>query len=200
MVPDGIADKVEATPRPDFLPATDGYLMFVGALGLHKGVDVLLEAHRRLRHRVPLVLLGTPRADTPPLDQPGVTAVRNVPHAQAMAALARCSVAVVPSTWPEPMAQVAAEAMLLGRPVVASNVGGLAGVVRDGVTGLLVPPRDPGALAMALDRLLGDPGLRATMGMAGRIRARQYEASAVTPRLLDVFAGALRDRAQARGD
>lgn len=200
MIPDGIAAQVESAPRPDFLPATDGYLMFIGALGPHKGLDVLLEAHRRMRHRVPLVLIGTPRADTPSLDQPGVTAVRNVPHVQAMAALARCSVAVIPSTWHEPMSQVAVEAMLVGRPVVASNVGGLADLVQDGVTGLRVPPRDPGALAMALDHLLDDPALQARMGAEGRKHAHQYEASAVTPRLLDVFAGALRDRAKARGE
>ena len=44
--------------------------MFVGALGRHKGVDVLLEARRRMRNRPPLVLIGTPRADTPRIDDP----------------------------------------------------------------------------------------------------------------------------------
>src|SRR6202043_2710759 len=66
MVPDGMAELAESTPRPDFLPPEDGYLLFVGALGRHKGVDILLDAYRRLRHRnIPLVLIGTPRADTP---------------------------------------------------------------------------------------------------------------------------------------
>ena len=65
MVPNYLAALAQSTPRPAFLPSEDGYLMFVGALGRHKGVDVLLEARRRMRNRPPLVLIGTPRADTP---------------------------------------------------------------------------------------------------------------------------------------
>lgn len=194
MIPDGSYDLAAATPRPEFLPAQDGYLIFIGALGPHKGVDVLLEAHRRMRHRLPLVLLGTPRLDSPPLGQPNVVAVRNVPHAQAMAALQRSCIAVVPSVWHEPMGRVAVEGMLVGRPVVASNVGGLTDIIEEGVTGLLVPPGDPGALARALDALLDNPELRARMGHAGKLRARRFEASAITPRIIEVFEGALRDR------
>ena len=194
MIPDGVRALAMQTPRPGFLPPDDGYLMFIGALGPHKGIDVLLEAHRRMRHRIPLLLLGTPRADTPSLSQPGVTAVRNVPHAQAMAALMRSSIAVVPSTWHEPMAQVAVEAMTLGRPVVASDVGGLRDLVEPGVTGLRVPPGDPDALATAIDSLLDHPERQVEMGRAGRKSATRFEASAVTPRLLEVFDGALRER------
>ncbi|HET9167974.1 MAG TPA: glycosyltransferase family 4 protein, partial [Actinospica sp.] len=73
MVAEDLAELAETTPRPDFLPPEDGYLLFVGALGPHKGVDVLLDAYRRLKHRgVPLVLIGTPRADTPAVDDPNV--------------------------------------------------------------------------------------------------------------------------------
>jgi len=194
MIPDGSYALAAATPRPDFLPAQDGYLIFVGALGRHKGVDVLLEARRRMRHNLPLVLLGIPRPDSPPLGGPNVVAVKNVPHAQAMAALQRSSIVVVPSVWHEPMGRVAAEGMLVGRPVVASNVGGLTDIVEDGLTGLLVPPGDAGALARALDALLDNPELRARMGQAGQLRARRFEASAITPRIIDVFTGALRDR------
>ena len=197
MIPNGVSDLAAGAPRPEFLPADDGYLMFIGALGPHKGVDVLLEAHRRMRHKVPVVLLGTPRSDTPPLTQPGVFAARNVPHAQAMAALRHSSIAVVPSTWHEPMSQVAVEDMVVGRPVVASDVGGLRDVVQHDVTGLRVPPGDPVALATAIDTLLDDPERRAKMGRAGCERARQFEASAVTPRILEVFEDALRDRAEA---
>jgi glycosyltransferase involved in cell wall biosynthesis len=92
------------------------------------------------------------------------------------------------------MGQVAIEAMLVGKPVVASDVGGLRDVVQHGVTGLMVPPSDPGALAAAIDRLLDDPGLRQRMGEAGRVRARQFEARAVAPRILEVFEDALRSR------
>jgi glycosyltransferase involved in cell wall biosynthesis len=58
----------------------------------------------------------------------------------------------------------------VGRPVVASRVGGLAEAVVHGETGLLVPPADPPALATAIARLAGDGGLRARLGAAGRAR------------------------------
>ncbi len=60
------------------------------------------------------------------------------------------------------------EAMLAETPVVAASVGGLGELVHDGITGLLVPPEDPSALAAAVARLAADPELRATMGKRGR--------------------------------
>ena len=65
------------------------------------------------------------------------------------------------------------EAMAAGLPVVASNVGGIAELVEDGVTGLLVPPADPVRLAQALARVLDDRDLRQRLGTAGRARARE---------------------------
>ena len=69
---------------------------------------------------------------------------------------------------------VAAEAMRAGLPVVATRVGGLAEVVVDQETGLLVPPLDVRNLAAALQRLVDDPGLRRRMGVAGRVRADEH--------------------------
>ena len=200
MVPNYLPALARSTPRPTFLPPEDGYLMFVGALGRHKGVDVLLEARRRMRHRLPLVLIGTRRADTPPIDDPDVVIARDVPSAQVMASWMHASAAVVPSVWNEPMGQVAIEAMLAGRAVVASDVGGLRDVVKHGVTGLTVPPGDPGALAAALDSLLDDPSTRQRMGETGRLHARRFEAAAVTPRVVEIFEDVLLRRAISRPD
>jgi len=61
--------------------------------------------------------------------------------------------------------------MMAGLPVVATKVGGVPELVEDGVTGFLVPPRDPGALAGALQKLIADPELRRRMGQAGREKA-----------------------------
>jgi glycosyltransferase involved in cell wall biosynthesis len=63
--------------------------------------------------------------------------------------------------------------MAYGRPVVASAVGGLPDAVEDGVTGLLVPPRDPAALRAALRRVLDDAALRERLGAAAGVRARE---------------------------
>jgi glycosyltransferase involved in cell wall biosynthesis len=73
----------------------------------------------------------------------------------------------------EGFGRVLVEAACLEKPVVASRVGGTPEVVVDGETGLLVAPDDPAALADALNRLLGDPGLRAKLGAAARLRATE---------------------------
>ena len=196
MVQDGLLQVARETPRPEFLPAEDDFLMFAGALSLHKGIDVLLAAHSKMRNRLPLVLLGMPRHDTPAISDPGVTVVHDVPHPQVMASWVRASVAVVPSVWHEALGLVAVEAMIAGCPVVASDVGGLREVVQHGVTGLLVPPRDPGALAAALDELLDDPGRRKRMADAASERAREFGVRNAVPRIVDVYEDALRDRQQ----
>jgi len=81
--------------------------------------------------------------------------------------------------------------MAHGRPVVATAVGGLLDLVVDGETGIVVPPRDPAALRSALQRLLADPGLRRSLGAAGRERARErFSWDAVTDATLAAYAEA----------
>lgn len=71
-------------------------------------------------------------------------------------------------TQREALGTVFIEAAAMGVPVIGGNVGGVPETMQADVTGLLVPPRDPAALAAALERLLADPGLRRSMGRAGR--------------------------------
>ena len=87
--------------------------------------------------------------------------------------LAALDVFVLCSDW-EGMSNALLEGMAAGLPVVATAVGGTPDVVVDGVTGLLVPPRDPPALAEAVVRLLRDPDLRHRMGEAGRHRVEEH--------------------------
>ena len=82
-------------------------------------------------------------------------------------------VLVFPSEWDEPFAAVPIEAMSAGMAVVATTAGGTPEAIVDGETGLLVPPRDPDALAAALRRLAGDEELRRRLGRkAAERRAR----------------------------
>jgi glycosyltransferase involved in cell wall biosynthesis len=189
FISDHVLDEAAAAGRPAFLPPEDGYILFVGALGEHKGLTVLLQAYAEgLADLAPLVLIGTERTDTPARFPDGVTVARNAPHAQVMAAWAHCAVGVVPSIWPEPLSLAAVEAMACGRPVVASAAGGLPEVVIDGETGLLVPAGDVDALRDALRALLSDPTLRRRLGEAARRRARLFTASAITTRIEQVYA------------
>jgi glycosyltransferase involved in cell wall biosynthesis len=96
-----------------------------------------------------------------------------LPHDELERLYDRVAVVACPSHR-EGFGVVCAEAMAHGRPVVASDVGGLRDLVVDGETGLLVPPRDVSALRAALDRLLGDASLRRRLGGAARERVRDY--------------------------
>jgi glycosyltransferase involved in cell wall biosynthesis len=84
--------------------------------------------------------------------------------------LASFDVFVLPSRG-EHFGRVLVEAMALGKPVVATDAGGVPEIVRDGETGLLAPPADPAALAAAVARLVEDAAQRARLGEAGRRRA-----------------------------
>lgn len=96
-------------------------------------------------------------------------------------------VVALPS-WTEGLPVVALEAMAQRRAVVATPVGGTPEVVADGETGLLVPPRDPSALAGAIRKLLADPDRRSRMGEAGYRRAKElFSADAMTRRVLAVY-------------
>lgn len=100
---------------------------------------------------------------------------------------ATCDVFCAPSTGRESFGMILLEAMASGKPVVASDISGYAAVVRDGIEGLLVEPKDPEALADALIRLLEDQSLRERLGAAGRQRAQEHSWPVVAGRILDVY-------------
>ena len=101
--------------------------------------------------------------------------------------VAAADVVALPS-WTEGLPLVVLEAMTLGRPVVATTVGGTPELVADGETGLLVPPRDVEALTAALKRVLDDEGLRRRLGEAGRHRvAERFSSEAMTRNVLAVY-------------
>ncbi len=161
-------------------------VLFVGRITRQKGVPVLLRAAASLPPDVQLVLLAG-AADTPELAAEvvalvgGLRAVRTgvvwvqemLPRPDVARVLGASSVFVCPSVY-EPLGIVNLEAMACGIPVVASAVGGIPEVVNEGMTGLLVPPDDPAALAEALGRVLADPAAARAMGTAGRRRAVEY--------------------------
>jgi glycosyltransferase involved in cell wall biosynthesis len=80
---------------------------------------------------------------------------------------------VLPSMKPEPFGRVTVEAMMQGRAVIATNHGGTVELIEDGVTGMLVPPSDPTALAAAIESLLVDRPMREKMGRAAALYANQ---------------------------
>ena len=100
-----------------------------------------------------------------------------------------------PSTGQESFGIVLLEAMAAGLPVVASDIHGYKRVVQRNVSGLLVEPKDARALEAALERLLEDPALRASLGDAGARRAPEFDWSHVTEQLVSLYEEVI----QARG-
>ncbi len=178
VVPVGV-DHTVFRPRQDVVPVPGRIMVTSSSDVPMKGLVPLLEAVAKLRTErdVELVVIGNPRPDgrvARAIDRldlaPAVRCVSGISDDELARNYARAQVAVVPSLY-EGFSLPAIEAMACGVALVATTGGALPEVVgRDGDTGLLVPPDDPGALASAIARLLDDDELRARLGAAGRQR------------------------------
>jgi glycosyltransferase involved in cell wall biosynthesis len=160
VIPNGFEVRDESGEEEDEPP----HVLFAGRLSPEKGILELVDAARAL----PLVVVGDG-----PLREQVSGALGMVPNDELGGYYDRAAVVAVPSRR-EGFGVVCAEAMAHGRPVVASAVGGLLDLVVHEETGLLVPPRDVGALRAGLERLLGDRELRKRYGTAGRERMRTH--------------------------
>jgi glycosyltransferase involved in cell wall biosynthesis len=109
-------------------------------------------------------------------------------------ALSEIDILVHASVTPEPFGQVIVEGMSAGLPVVATDAGGPAEIIEDGVDGLLYPPGDADALASRLRGLADDPALRARVGAAARESSKRFTARAAADRVTWVY-----ERVLARG-
>jgi glycosyltransferase involved in cell wall biosynthesis len=175
----------------------DGPLvLYTGRLVPEKGIDVLLAAWRSLSVPATLVLIGEGPLAGAAIAASADASVRVLaPRARAELAVAYAAAefSVLPSIptprFKEPWGLVCNEAMHQGTPVLASDaVGAVAGgLVRDGVTGVVVPAGDAPALRAAIVRLLGDPELRARLGVAARAAVATYGYDAMA----DAFGSAL---------
>jgi glycosyltransferase involved in cell wall biosynthesis len=185
IVPCGVDTSV-FTPRGPVAPRSDRRrLLILGRVVERKGHDDAVRALRDLPD-AELVVVGGPPADEVD-DDAEIRRLRAVAAEEGVAdrllftgSVARADVpawirsadVVLAVPWYEPFGITPLEAMACGRPVVASAVGGLVDTVADGLTGELVPPRDPGRLGEVLASLLADDERRAAYGAAGVQRAR----------------------------
>ena len=179
------ADRVRQTMVPErSLPARGEGLVrivFLGQLVERKGLDVLIEAFSRVGAPAELLIAGGdwsapgyPEHLRTLAHQRGVAdRIHFENHRQDVGAvLSTADIFVLPSRS-DARPRSIIEAMSLGIPVVASDVGGIPSLVLHEQSGLLVPAEDAGALAAALSRLVQSPELREQMGAAGRVHAAQ---------------------------
>lgn len=141
-----------------------------------KGIDFLIDAIEALPEDVPVHLLLVGRMDAPALTRriarspAGERIHRTGFRSDAPALSAACDVFCMPSTKREGLARAIIEAMAYSVPPVVTNSGGSPELVVDGVSGIVVPPRDAAALAAAIERLYRDDDLRRRVGAAARER------------------------------
>lgn len=201
-------DAAAFAPQPPsremrrLLGARDGDLLVVsvGRLASFKGFEYLIEAVSRLQ-RVALAIVGDGEL-RPELEQlvkessARVVLTGDVPHDGVARVLAAADIVVVPSVVDDrgrvdATTSTALEALAAGRPLIATTVGGIPEIVHDGENGLLVPQRDPVALASAIARLRADSDLRQRLSRRGReVAVQRLSWDATITDLERVFEGA----------
>ncbi len=184
VIPHGIDLKRFSSPPADAEAIRKRYgsplLLFVGRLRYYKGLQYLLEAMPGIEARLLIVGKGPMEKEWLNLAtelglSKRVTFMGEVPEEELPLYYHACDIFVLPaSEQSEAFGIVQLEAMACGKPVVCTELGtGTSYVNIDGQTGLVVPPRDPAALAGAIERLLNDPGLREEMGQRAKERVEK---------------------------
>jgi phosphatidylinositol alpha-mannosyltransferase len=200
IVPNGV--DVEAWAAPDRvaedLPA-GRRIVWAHRLDPQKGFPVAVTAFAKVVAEIPEAFLivagdGADREALGLLSSPvraRVHLLGTVPNEQLPPIHAAGEVFVAPATGQESFGVALVEAMAAGLPVVASDIPGYREVVTHGVHGLLVPPRDPEALAAALVRVLTEADLAERLGEGGRARAREFDWPTVVDRLEQIYRRAI---------
>lgn len=188
------------------LPEDAQLLLFVGRIEPLKGVDTAIEALAWVRTQRPdllrslrFMIVGGNPSDSADSE---LTRLQTLVHKLDLVDIvafigakdqdmllnyyAAATTVIMPSDY-ESFGMVALEAMASGTPVIASEVGGLAFLIRDGRTGFLVPTRDPQSLAARIVTLLDDPALLRRMRREAAELARQYAWSTIADNLLETF-------------
>jgi glycosyltransferase involved in cell wall biosynthesis len=177
----------------------DDFILFVGALSTHKGVDVLIRAYERLGTKTKLVLIGRQSPNCSLRKTKNIMIIENAPFNKILEAYSKCRFVVVPSIWPDPCPTVAFEAMSYKKALIASNVGGLKDIIIEGKTGLLTPPNDIEKLAEAMHYLLENPLTAKEMGRRGYdYLMRDYTPDVVIPKIEKIYADLCSSKDSAR--
>lgn len=205
VVPDGIADDAFIPGAKAFAQrhGLTNYVMFLGRVHWEKCIDHLLNAVAKINRRdLQVAVVGPDAGAKEELQQTaerlGIRAsvkfIGQVSQDEKKGLLAGCALLALPSLY-EAQGLVILEAWAQGRPIVASRVGGVPDMVKNGVNGLLYDWGDVDELATSISRVLDDPALAAKLGEEGRLTASErYRWSSVAERIEVIYADALAER------
>ena len=183
-------------PDPGQGQGGGGYALFVGRLAPEKGTGTMLAAWDRPETSIPLKIVG----DGPSKDRvaraaatrPDVEWLGHRPVAEVHRLMRDADMLIFPSEWYETFGRVAAEAFAAGTPVVASDIGAVAGLVDHGRTGLKFRPGDPEDLAAQVGWLLSQPAQLRRMRREARAEFEaRYTAESNYPKLMEIYRSAL---------
>jgi starch synthase len=188
VIPFGVdLSAFRPVPRPD--TSRPIRFIFLGALGVRKGLPVLLEAWRSLASLgAELWLVGSVKARhahlIPALK--GLRQIGKVPHEELPALLSQCDVLVFPSYF-EGLAQVQLEALAAGLPIIATNASGATDLIADGREGYIIPVGDAEALCEAMLNFIEGTADLAVMSPAARLCAERYSWEAYGDRWMNLL-------------
>jgi phosphatidylinositol alpha-mannosyltransferase len=196
IVPNGVDPERFSPEVPPLPELCDGCfnVLFVGRLEPRKGIRNLFRAAALLAGRLPaplrVVLVGEEGRTRFPSD-PAYRLDRRgyVPPSELPRYYASCQVFCAPAVRRESFGIILLEAMASGVPVVATSIPGYRELISPDAEGLLVEPRDPGALAGALEALARDTERRRRLGESGRRKALRFSWERVVDRLEELYAG-----------
>ena len=202
VIPNGIDLSIYAAARDG--KRVRGRILFIGRPEPRKGLQVLLEAFRDLRQRMPgasLALVGPtfdelhglasrPRSSSDD-DFRGITALGRVPLAAKLEQMREAELLCAPSLGGESFGIVLTEALAAGLPVVASDIPGYRAVLAEGAVGVLTPPGNATALENSLFSTLQNRELRRELAVSGALRAERYAWDRVVKQVVEAYEDAI---------
>ena len=182
-------------PDPGYEPNKGDHAVFVGRLSPEKGIDTLLDAWSILGDQLRLRIVGDGPLRSKVVDaarrNPSIEYLGQRSHAETMAEIRTARMLVFPSIWYETFGRCAIEAKACGTPVIASNHGAMAELVRHGETGWLFEPGNAADLAKACRYLMTHTEVSSQLSASGRADFEQrFAPEANLRRLLDVYRAA----------
>ncbi len=172
-------------------------LLYAGRLEEFKGVDYLISALSTVIEKFPNTRLviagdGSSRKHLETLTkklrlQDNVVFLGHVNRTELERLYQKASIVVVPSIWPEAFGKIGIEAMSVGRPVVATDVGGISDWLIDGQNGFLVPPADSDILAKSVIKIFSDPEMFLKMAEVARKKAEEFDLNRHVERMEKIY-------------
>ncbi len=178
------------------------FVLFVGRLVYYKGIEYLIDAMKSVLN-ASLLIIGSGPLEKQLLDkikesnlESSIKIIPEVDEATLHKYYKTCDLLVLPSVEKsETYGIVQIEAMACGKPVICAEIGtGTSFINQNGITGLVVPPRDSKSLAQAINKLINDSKYRAELGRVGKARAlNEFNAEKMVQRTYDLYQALLKD-------